>query len=102
MYLNTRHDGRRNSRVFPLAFQPRGRERARENRGGIERVRLLGHFGDCESVGEGVGELRVHFGSGYRVYLSRRGGDVVVPLAGGDKGSQARGIHVAQALAKEI
>ena len=49
-----------------------------------------------------MSELRVHFGPGYRVYLSRRGGDVVVPLAGGDKGSQARDIHVAQALAKEI
>ena len=68
----------------------------------IERIKLLGHFGDCESVGEGASELRVHFGPGYRVYLSRRGAEVVVLLGGGDKGSQARGIHVAQALAKEI
>jgi putative addiction module killer protein len=67
----------------------------------IERIRLLGHFGDCENVGEGVSELRVHFGPGYRVYLSRRGADVVVLLGGGDKGSQARDIHAAQALAKE-
>ena len=68
----------------------------------IERIRLLGHFGDCESVGEGVSELRVHFGPGYRVYLSRRGAEVVVLLGGGDKGSQARDIRAAQALTKEI
>ena len=68
----------------------------------VARIRLLGHFGDCESVGEGVSELRVHFGPGYRVYLSRRGADVVVLLCGGDKGSQARDIRAAQALAKEI
>ena len=68
----------------------------------IERIRLLGHFGDCENVGEGVSELRVHFGPGYRVYLSRRGADVVILLGGGDKGSQARDIRAAQALVKEI
>jgi putative addiction module killer protein len=68
----------------------------------IERIKLLGHFGDCENVGEGVSELRVHFGPGYRVYLSRRGAEVVVLLGGGDKGSQARDIRAAQALTKEI
>ena len=68
----------------------------------IERIKLLGHFGDCENVGEGVSELRVHFGPGYRVYLSRRGADVVILLGGGDKGSQARDIRAAQALVKEI
>jgi len=68
----------------------------------IERIKLLGHFGDCENVGEGVSELRVHFGPGYRVYLSRRGAEVVVLLGGGDKGSQARDIRAAQAHTKEI
>ena len=68
----------------------------------IERIKLLGHFGDCENVGEGVSELRVHFGPGYRVYLSRRGAEVVVLLGGGDKGSQARDIRAGQALTKEI
>jgi putative addiction module killer protein len=46
--------------------------------------------------------LRVRFGPGYRVYLSRRGADVVILLGGGDKGSQARDIRAAQALVKEI
>jgi putative addiction module killer protein len=68
----------------------------------IERLRLLGQFGECESVGEGVSELRVHFGPGRRVYIRRRGDDVVILLAGGDKGSQARDIRAAQALAKEV
>jgi putative addiction module killer protein len=68
----------------------------------IERLRLLGQFGDCESVGEGVSELRVHYGPGCRVCLRRRGDDVAVLLGGGDKGSQARDIRAAQALAKEV
>lgn len=55
------------------------------------RVRLLrvaaGNFGDCESVGEGVTELRIHVGAGYRVYFGRHGSAVVVLLCGGDKGS---------------
>ncbi len=53
------------------------------------RIRLrqveAGNFGDCESVGEGVSELRVHVGAGYRVYFGRYGQTVVVLLCGGDK-----------------
>lgn len=57
------------------------------------RVRLrqvqAGNFGDCEPVGEGVIELRVHVGAGYRVYCGRHGKAVVLLLCGGDKGNQA-------------
>jgi putative addiction module killer protein len=67
----------------------------------IERIRLVGHFGDSVTVGEGVNELRVHFGPGYRDYFSRRGAEIVLLLGGGDKGSQARDIRAAQTLAKE-
>lgn len=67
----------------------------------IERIRLVGHFGDSAGVGEGVSELRVHFGPGYRVYFCRRGAEIVLLLGGGDKGSQTRDIRAAQALAKE-
>ena len=64
------------------------------------RLRLLeaGNFGDCEAVGEGVLELRVHVGPGYRVYCGRHGNAVVVLLSGGDKASQAADIKRAKTL----
>ncbi len=61
----------------------------------------LGYFGDHASVGEGVSELRIHFGPGYRVYFIRRGEALVVLLGGGDKNSQQADIRMAQRLAKE-
>ena len=69
------------------------------------RVRLrqvqAGNFGDCEPVGEGVIEIRVHLGPGYRVYCGRHGKAVVLLLSGGDKSSQARDIKRAKALWSE-
>lgn len=66
------------------------------------RVRLrqvqAGNFGDCEPVGEGVIELRVHVGAGYRAYCARHGKAVVLLLCGGDKGSQSADIKRAKAL----
>ena len=66
------------------------------------RVRRLraGHPGDAKPVGGGVIEMRVDYGPGYRVYYCRRGQSVVVLLAGGDKGSQARDIKRAIELAR--
>lgn len=60
-----------------------------------------GNFGDCEPVGEGVSEMRVHVGPGYRVYYTRRGEVVYLLLLGGDKSSQKRAIELARALDKE-
>lgn len=60
-----------------------------------------GNLGDCEPVGEGVSEMRVHFGPGYRVYFTRQGSVVYVLLCGGDKSSQKRDIEKAKALARE-
>ena len=69
------------------------------------RVRLLNlqanNFGDCESVGEGVIELRVHVGAGYRVYCGRHGNAVVLLLCGGDKRSQKADIKLAKQLWSE-
>ena len=57
--------------------------------------------GDVEPVGEGVSELRIHYGPGYRVYFQRRGNLLIVLLCGGSKGSQDRDIAAAKRLAKE-
>ena len=61
-----------------------------------------GNFGDCEPVGEGVSEMRVHVGPGYRVYFTRRGAVVYVLLCGGDKSTQRRDIEKAKKLARDL
>ena len=67
------------------------------------RVRRLafGNPGDVRPVGEGVSELRIHHGPGYRVYFVQRGTVLIVLLCGGDKSTQARDIETAKRLAKE-
>lgn len=57
-----------------------------------------GNFGGCEPIGEGVSEMRIHHGPGYRVYFRRTGGEVVILLAGGDKSTQSPDIKTAQRL----
>ena len=61
-----------------------------------------GHFGDFKHVGEGVSELRFHFGPGYRVYFIRQGDAVVVLLGGGTKASQSVDIRSAIRLAGDL
>jgi len=68
----------------------------------LRRVQETGSLGDHKDVGDGVGELRFHFGPGYRIYFCRRGTEIIILLGGGDKGSQARDIRAAKALAKEV
>lgn len=65
----------------------------------IHRLRL-GNPGDVAAVGEGVSELRMHFGPGYRVYYVQRGCELIILLGGGDKSSQRRDIGKARALAR--
>jgi putative addiction module killer protein len=67
----------------------------------IDRL-ALGNAGDVNSVGEGVSELRVDYGPGYRVYYAQHGKALVVLLCGGDKRTQSSDIAMAKKLAKEI
>lgn len=67
----------------------------------IERLQD-GNFGDVKPVGQGVSELRIDYGPGYRVYFARRDSAIVVLLCGGDKRSQDRDVALALKLAKEI
>jgi putative addiction module killer protein len=67
----------------------------------IDRL-SLGNPGDIAPVGDGVSEMRIHYGPGYRVYYIQRGEEIVVLLCGGDKGSQASDIKTAKKLASEL
>ena len=67
----------------------------------VERL-LTGNAGDVRPIGEGVSELRIDYGPGYRVYFVRRGRALVILLAGGDKGSQKTDIRRALALARNL
>jgi len=76
-----------------------------------ERVRVLiasrldrlmfGHAGDVQPVGEGISELRIHYGPGYRIYFQRRGNTIVVLLCGGTKSGQEGDIKEAKRLAAQ-
>ena len=79
-------------------------------RDGLARVRITarivmakeGSLGDCEPVGGGVHEMRVHVGPGYRLYFVHRGQRMIFLLMGGDKASQRRDIKRAKAMAEEL
>lgn len=70
----------------------------------VTRVLYLGtgNFGDARSVGDGIHELRLHFGPGYRVYFTRRGERIILLLCGGDKSSQSRDIARAKQIESEL
>jgi len=70
---------------------------------GMRLNRLVrGVMGDVRPVGDGVSELRIHVGPGYRIYVVRRGDVLIVLLHGGDKGSQVRDIEKAKTIARSL
>ena len=77
-------------------LQARARVQAR-----IERL-AAGNPGDVEPVGEGVSELRINYGPGYRVYFTKRERELIILLAGGDKTTQAKDIKAALRLARNL
>lgn len=62
----------------------------------------MGNFGDSAPVGEGISEMRIHYGPGYRVYFAQRGVEVVILLAGGDKSTQSKDIKTAIEMSRQL
>ena len=67
----------------------------------IERL-AMGNTGDVKPVGEGISEMRIDYGPGYRVYFTKRGSELIILLADGDKSSQTGDIKVAMRLARDL
>ena len=64
----------------------------------LDRIEINGHFGDVEMLGDGVYEMRFHFGPGYRIYFGLKGRDLLLLVMGGDKSTQSKDIKKAKAL----
>ena len=86
------------ARWFDSLRDPRARARINVR---IRRL-SLGNPGDIRPVGEGVSELRIDYGPGYRLYFVHRGAELIILLAGGDKRTQERDIRKAKKIAREL
>ena len=92
----------RKTEVFTKWFENLNDRRARARiQARIDRIEM-GNFGDIAPVGEGVSELRIFYGPGYRVYFVQKKSVVVVLLSGGDKSSQQSDIARAKNIAKQL
>jgi putative addiction module killer protein len=91
----------RQTEIFARWFDGLRDSRARMRVQARIRRLSIGNPGDVRPVGEGVSEMRIDYGPGYRVYYIRRGDALVVLLAGGDKRTQDRDIATARALARD-
>ena len=68
----------------------------------IQKIENDEHFGDCESVGNGIRELKINYAQGYRVYFKESDGKIIILLIGGDKSSQSKDIERAKEILKRI
>ena len=88
--------------VFDAWFESlKDKQTARRIQTRIDRAEE-GNFGDHKAVGEGVSEMRIHYGPGFRVYFTQHGLEIVILLAGGDKSSQSKDIETAHELARQL
>jgi putative addiction module killer protein len=88
--------------VFDAWFESlKDKQTSRRIQARIDRAEE-GNFGDHKAVGEGVFEMRIHHGPGFRVYFIQRGLEIVILLAGGDKSSQSKDIETAHELARQL
>jgi putative addiction module killer protein len=68
----------------------------------IQKIESDEHFGDCESVGNGIRELKINYAKGYRVYFKESDGRIIILLIGGDKSTQSKDIERAKEILKKI
>lgn len=68
----------------------------------IQKVEYDGHFGDCESVGDGIRELKIDYAKGYRIYLKEKEERLIILLVGGDKSTQQKDIKKAKEILYQI
>ena len=68
----------------------------------IKKLEKDEHFGDCEPVGDGIRELKIHYSKGYRVYFKEIDGKIIILLIGGDKSTQQKDIEKAKDIWKEL
>lgn len=68
----------------------------------IQKVESEGHFGVCESVGDGIRELKIDYAKGYRIYLNEKEGRLIILLIGGDKSTQQKDIKKAKEILHHI
>jgi len=68
----------------------------------IQKIENNDHFGNCESVGDGIRELKIDYAKGYRVYFKEIGGKIIILLIGGDKSTQQKDIEKAKEILTRI